>query len=105
VSAWAVVALAGVGSYLFRIGAVLALARFTPPPWVGHASALVMPAAFAGLAAGALSQQLGDRPREGVPLLLAAVVTVWVARRWSTNRAVLAGVAVLAAGVLVAALA
>jgi branched-subunit amino acid transport protein len=100
-TAWAVVLLAGAGSYLLRIAAVAAHARFTPPAWVERASAWVMPAAFAGLAAGSLSQRLGGEPREGVPLLLAALVTVAVARRWSANQAVLAGVTVLAAGLLV----
>lgn len=100
-TAWLVVLLAGAGSYLLRIAAVAARARFTPPDWVERASAWVMPAAFAGLAAASLSQRLGGELREGVPLLLAALVTVAAARRWSANRAVLAGVAVLTVGLLV----
>ena len=104
-SAWVAVLLAGAGSYALRICAVVALARFTPPPWVGRASMYVMPAAFAALAASALAQPMAAGAWKGLPLLLAALATIAVARRSSASRAVLAGMAVLAAGLTVAALA
>jgi branched-subunit amino acid transport protein len=103
-SAWLAVVLAGVGSYAFRMGAVVVIDRFALPAWFDRVSALVMPAVFAGLAAGSLAASADDGARTVLSVMSGAVVTVAVARKRSAATAVLAGMVVLCAVRLVAAL-
>jgi branched-subunit amino acid transport protein len=101
-SAWLAVLLAGIGSYAFRLGAVVVIDRFALPPWFDRVSALVMPAVFAGLAAGSLAASADDGARTALSVMSGALVTVAVARQRSAATAVLAGMVVLCAVRLVA---
>lgn len=94
-SAWLAVLLAGIGSYVFRVGAVVVIDRFELPDWFDRLSAHVMPAVFAGLAASSLAVPIGEGSRTALPVVAGAIVTVAVARNRSAASAVLAGMIVL----------
>lgn len=96
-TAWLAVLLAGAGSYAFRLGAVVVIDRFALPAWFDRVSALVMPAVFAALAAGALAAPVDRGATTALPVLAGAIVTAAVARRQSAATAVIAGISVLCA--------
>ncbi len=97
-TAWLVIALAGVGSYLFRISMIVLTERVALPPRLEQASAFVAPAAFAALAATgiAVSSTQASDALHAVPLL-AAVGAAFVAVRLTGRSyvAVLAGMPTL----------
>jgi branched-subunit amino acid transport protein len=80
-TAWLVVLGAGVGSYALRISMVAALGRREPPAWLTRVSTLVMPAAFAALAAPAVLVPSGAAAGDVVARALAVAVGAWVALR------------------------
>jgi branched-subunit amino acid transport protein len=94
VSTWAAVLLAGLGSYCFRFGVVAMIDRWNVPAWHERSSRYVMPASFAGLAAGALLARHGGTGPDPT-LLVAAVATAVVTRRWSPSVGVGAGMVVI----------
>jgi branched-subunit amino acid transport protein len=95
VNAWLAVLAAGIGSYAFRLGAVVVIDRFELPDWFDRVSAHVMPAVFAGLAAASLAVPMSDGGRTAMPVFAGAIVTVAVARKRSAATAVFAGMVVL----------
>lgn len=90
-TAWTVILLAGLGSYLFRISMVLLAERVPLPATVERASGFVAPAAFAALAATGIATATGTDLTQAVPLLAAAAVAVIAVRH--TGRPYLAVVA------------
>lgn len=94
-TAWLSVVLAGLGSFGLRFGVVSIIDRFTLPAWFERLSALVMPAAFAGLTAVALATPFTSAMPTALPVLAAAVTTVTVARVRSPAWAVGAGMSTL----------
>lgn len=91
-TAWTVIALAGLGSYLFRISMVLLVERVRLPDQVERASTFVAPAAFAALAtSGLAASAAGADITQTVPLIAAVAVGVIAVRR--TGRPYLAVVA------------
>jgi len=81
-TAWVVVLLAGLGSYLFRISMVILADRVRLPARVEQASAFVAPVAFAALAVtgvAAASVQAGDLVTAAV--LIVAVTAAVIAVR------------------------
>ena len=94
-TAWVAVMLAGLGSFGLRFGVVSIIDRFTLPSTFERLSALVMPAAFAGLTAVALAAPLTGSLPTALPILAAASATVVVARLRSPAWAVAAGMSAL----------
>ena len=94
-TAWVAVVLAGLGSFGLRFGVVSIIDRFTLPARIERLSALVMPAAFAGLTAAALSTPLTGALPTALLVLAAACVTIAVARLRSAAWAVGAGMSAL----------
>ena len=91
-TAWTVILLAGLGSYLFRISMVLLVERVPLPAKAERATGFVAPAAFAALAAtGIATATAGTDFTQAVPLLAAAAVAVIAVRH--TGRPYLAVVA------------
>jgi branched-subunit amino acid transport protein len=78
-----------------RFGVVSVIDRFTLPSWLEQMSALVMPAAFAGLAVIALTAPATSALPTALPVLTGAAVTVAVARARSAAWAVGAGMPAL----------
>ncbi|HEU4544217.1 MAG TPA: AzlD domain-containing protein [Jiangellaceae bacterium] len=97
-TAWIVILLAGLGSYLFRISMVVLTNRVALPAKVEQASEFVAPAAFAALAAtgiAAASVQAGD-VAQAIPLLAAVAVAIVAVRLTGRSYvAVLAGMPTL----------
>jgi branched-subunit amino acid transport protein len=94
-TAWLAVLLAGLGSFGLRFGVVSIIDRYTLPSWFEQVSALVMPAAFAGLTAVALATPVTSALPTALPVLAGAAVTVAVARVRSAAWAVGAGMSAL----------
>jgi branched-subunit amino acid transport protein len=94
-TAWLAVALAGLGSFGLRFGVVSIIDRFTLPPSFERVSALVMPAAFAGLAAVALATPITSAVPAALPVIGAAAVTIAIARVRSAAWAVGSGMSAL----------
>lgn len=90
-NAWVAVAGAGAGSYLFRLSLVVLLGRVEPPSWLSRVSALVMPAAFAALAAPAVVGASGMPTSEVLARLVALAAGVAVARRTQSPALAIAG--------------
>ena len=91
-TAWTVIALAGLGSYLFRISMVLLVERVRLPDHVERASTFVAPAAFAALAASGLATSAAAAGiAQAIPLVAAVAVAVIAVRQ--TGRPYLAVVA------------
>lgn len=81
-SAWLVVLAVGLGSYLFRISIVVLVDRIGAPARFERASAFVVPAAFAALAAGAIiATTTGGGAAQAVPPLVAVGVAVAAVHR------------------------
>ena len=97
-TAWIVILLAGLGSYLFRISMVVLAERVTLPAKLEQASGFVAPAAFAALAATGIavaSTQAGDVSL-AVPVLVAVAVAIVAVRLTGRSYvAVLAGMPAL----------
>ena len=94
-SAWLVVAAAGVGSYLFRISMIAVAARTALPPVLGRATGFAVPAAFAALAAAALAGQVATDAASLAPVGAMAVAVLAVRRTGSPHAALLAGMPAL----------
>ena len=97
-TAWIVILLAGLGSYLFRISMIVLTERVALPARLEQASAFVAPAAFAALAATGIafsSTQAADL-MHAVPLLAAVAAAVLAVRLTGRSYvAVLAGMPTL----------
>lgn len=95
-TAWLIVVVAGAGSLALRASVALLVDRVTTPAWLEPTAALVVPAAFAGIAATALSGPLGRADRDAVALAVAVTTTaVLAARGRSTQLAFAVGLGVL----------
>ena len=91
-NAWSVIALAGVGSYLFRISMLVLAARAGVPDVVQRAAAFAVPVAFAGLAAAALASHSADAGTGAVPALVGVAVGIAAVRRTgAAHAAILVG--------------
>lgn len=91
-NAWSVIALAGAGSYLFRISMLVIAARTAVPAVVERAAAFAVPVAFAGLAASALANHTADAGTGAVPALAGVAVGIAAVRRTgAAPAAILAG--------------
>lgn len=80
-TAWLVVLGAGAGSFLFRLSVVALVDHVRAPAALERLATFVVPAAFAGLAAAALSQPLAGAGAEGISLGLAVLVAAITAAR------------------------
>jgi branched chain amino acid efflux pump len=95
-SPWLVVVLAGAGSYLLRISMLVVSARFRLPAVVDRAAPFAVPAAFAALAASALTRHTREVGLDALPALVAVAAGVVVARRTGNGQAaLLAGLPVM----------
>jgi len=91
-NAWSIIALAGAGSYLFRISMLALAARAQVPAVVERAASFAVPVAFAGLAAGALANHTTDAGAGAVPALVGVAVGIAAVRRTgASHAAILAG--------------
>lgn len=90
---WIVIVAVGLGSYLFRLSMIILTGRITMPPYLERASGLVVPAAFAALAAAACSG-LGVT-RAAAPLAAVVAAVIAVLRTGSSQAAILVGMPVL----------
>ncbi|HEX6231828.1 MAG TPA: AzlD domain-containing protein [Jiangellaceae bacterium] len=97
-TAWVVILLAGLGSYLFRISMIVVTERVSLPAKLEQASGFVAPAAFAALAATGIavaSKQSGDFV-QAAPLLAAVAAAILAVRLTGRSYvAVLAGMPTL----------
>ena len=96
-STWIVIVAAGLGSYLFRLSMIILTGRITMPPSLERASGLVVPAAFAALAAAGVAAActgLGIS-QAAAPLAAVAVAVIAVLRTGSSQAAILAGMPAL----------
>ncbi|NED98139.1 hypothetical protein G1H11_22830 [Phytoactinopolyspora alkaliphila] len=96
-SVWLVIALVGLGSYLFRVSMVLLVDQFGLPEWMGRASTFVAPAAFAALAASAIAAYAAglDLLQAVPPLGAVAAAMVAVRLTGKPYMAVIAGMPAL----------
>lgn len=94
-STWIALALAGIGSYLFRYGPLVALERVTVPPVVERALRHAGPSTMAALAASSVAHQppAGAGGMVAVAVALAAATAAALLQR-SFLVAVAAGLAV-----------
>ena len=101
-TAFAVVTVAGLGSYLFRVSMLVLASRGGLPPLLEHGARYAVPTAFAALATGGLASHIADA---GVFAPTGAVLAAAVAvrRTGSPHAAVLIGMPVLWALTAVAA--
>ena len=86
-NAWVVIALAGAGSYLFRISMLVLAATARVPAVLERAAAFAVPVAFAGLAAGALSAYSVEVGRGAVPALAGVAAGLVAVRRTGASYA------------------
>lgn len=94
-NAWVAVAAAGTASFALRFVVVAAVDRVRLPDWFARFTAHVMPAAFAALAAAALTEPLSGSAREAVPVVAAAMATLGVGLRRTPHAAVATGMLTL----------
>ncbi len=94
---WIVIVAVGMGSYLFRLSMTIFAGRITMPPYLERASGLVVPAAFAALAAAGVAAACSSAGVTGAAASLAAVVAAVIAvlRTGSSQAAILVGMPVL----------
>ncbi|HSP04603.1 MAG TPA: AzlD domain-containing protein [Acidimicrobiales bacterium] len=90
-TAWTVVLLAGLGSYLFRVSIVFAIDRLRAPAGLERMAGYVVPAAFAGLAATAVIEPVAAGGGDGLAVGSAALVTLVLAGRGRPASAAFAG--------------
>ncbi len=86
-SAWIVVALAGAGSYLFRISMLVVAAHAGVPAVIERSARFAVQIAFAALAATSLAGLVARTGTASVAPVLAVLVGVVVARRTDSSRA------------------
>jgi branched-subunit amino acid transport protein len=94
---WIVIVAVGLGSYLFRLSMIILTGRITMPPYLERASGLVVPAAFAALAAAGVAvacSSLGVT-RAAAPLAAVVAAVIAVLRTGSSQAAILVGMPVL----------
>lgn len=89
------VVLAGIGTFAFRFGVAAVVDRVALPVWFEQASANVMPACFAGLAAVALIGHASGGSGEAIPLAAAALLTIAIARTRPAHVAMFSGLGLL----------
>ena len=96
-NAWIAILAAGLGSYLFRLSAIVLIDRITMPGYLQRASRLVAPAAFAALAAaGVTAACRGLGATQAVaPLAAVAAAVIAVLRTGSSYAAILVGMPTL----------
>ena len=94
---WVVIVTAGLGSYLFRLSMIILAGRITMPPPAERASGLVVPAAFAALAAAGVAAACGGLgiTQSAAPLVAVAAAVIAVLRTGSSQAAILVGMPVL----------
>ena len=94
---WIVIVAVGLGSYLFRLSMIILTGRITMPPYLERASGLVVPAAFAALAAAGVAAACGGLgvPRAAAPLAAVVAAVIAVLRTGSSQAAILVGMPVL----------
>ncbi|MFL6206398.1 MAG: AzlD domain-containing protein [Acidimicrobiales bacterium] len=91
-SAWAVIAVAGAGSFLLRISMLVLAARRGVPTIVERAAGFAVPVAFAGLAAGALASYTVRTGSSALPALVGVAAGLAAVRRTgSAPAAILVG--------------
>jgi branched-subunit amino acid transport protein len=96
-NAWIVILAAGIGSYLFRVSAIVLVDRIKMPAYLERASGLVAPAAFAALAAADVATActgLGAT-QAAAPLAAVAAAVIAVLRTGSSYAAILVGMPTL----------
>jgi branched-subunit amino acid transport protein len=93
-TAYIVVIVAGVASYMFRVSMLVVAARRPLPAMLDRAGRFAVPAAFAALAAASLATGVADTPALA-PILAVAAGAFAVRRTGSPHAAVLAGMPVL----------
>jgi branched-subunit amino acid transport protein len=94
---WLVIVAVGLGSYLFRLSMIILTGRITMPPYLERASGLVVPAAFAALAAAGVAAACSGVgiTRAAAPLTAVAAAVIAVLRTGSPQAAILVGMPVL----------
>jgi branched-subunit amino acid transport protein len=94
---WIVIVAVGLGSYLFRLSMIILTGRITMPPYLERASGLVVPAAFAALAAAGVAAACSGLgvTRDAAPLAAVVVAVMAVLRTGSSQAAILVGMPVL----------
>ena len=94
---WLVIVAAGLGSYLFRLSMIILTGRITMPPYLQRASGLVVPAAFAALAAAGVAATCRGAgiTQAAAPLAAVAVAVIAVLRTGSSQAAILVGMPTL----------
>ena len=94
---WLVIVAVGLGSYLFRLSMIILTGRITMPPYLERASGLVVPAAFAALAAAGVAAACSGLGITGAaaPLTAVAAAVIAVLRTGSPQAAILVGMPVL----------
>lgn len=94
-TAVAVVAAVGAGSYLFRVSMLVLAARSGLPPVLERAARHAVAVSFAALAATALASQVRTSPSALPPIAAVAVAVLAVRRTGSPHAALLAGMPTL----------
>jgi branched-subunit amino acid transport protein len=94
---WIVIVVVGLGSYLFRLSMIILTRRITMPPYLERASGLVVPAAFAALAAASVAGACSGLgvTRAAAPLAAVVAAVIAVLRTGSSQAAILVGMPVL----------
>lgn len=94
---WLVIVAVGLGSYLFRLSMIILTGRITMPPYLERASGLVVPAAFAALAAAGVAAACSGLGITGAvaPLTAVAAAVIAVLRTGSPQAAILVGMPTL----------
>jgi branched chain amino acid efflux pump len=94
---WIVIVAVGLGSYLFRLSMIILTGRITTPPYLERASGLVVPAAFAALAAAGVAAACSGLgvTRAAAPLAAVVAAVIAVLRTGSSQAAILVGMPVL----------
>lgn len=94
---WITVLVAGAGCYALRVSLVAFLGRGEPSAGTVRLAGLVMPAAFASLAAAALLRSAEDGAAEAIaPVLGAGAAALVAARTHNSTAALVAGLATAA---------
>jgi branched-subunit amino acid transport protein len=94
---WLVIVAVGLGSYLFRLSMIILTGRITMPPYLERASGLVVPAAFAALAAAGVAAACSGLGVTGAaaPLTAVAAAVIAVLRTGSPQAAIRVGMPTL----------
>jgi branched chain amino acid efflux pump len=96
-TAWLVILVAGLGTYVFRLSVIVLADRITMPAYLERATGFVAPGAFAALAATGVAAsclELGAT-EAAAPLAAIAVAIIAVLRTGSAYAAILAGMPTL----------